>query len=160
MPDAVLRPTARVLLVDERDRTLLFRGLDDAEGATAFWFPPGGEVEPGETHEQAALRELHEETGLALATPGPHVFDRRHQIVLAGVPTIVEEVWFFARCRPFAIDTTGFTPLERATIPEHRWWSLSALERAEERLVPIDLAARVRSLLADGPPAPPLRLGV
>jgi 8-oxo-dGTP diphosphatase len=34
------------------------------------WSVPGGRVEPGETHAQAALREVREETGVAVALIG------------------------------------------------------------------------------------------
>ena len=34
------------------------------------WEMPGGRLEPGETHEQAALREFSEETGMALEPVG------------------------------------------------------------------------------------------
>ena len=37
----------------------------DYEGDWA-WCPPGGGLDPGETHAECARRELHEETGLAL----------------------------------------------------------------------------------------------
>lgn len=32
-----------------------------------FWLPPGGTPEPGETPEETARREFHEETGVAVA---------------------------------------------------------------------------------------------
>jgi ADP-ribose pyrophosphatase YjhB (NUDIX family) len=58
-----------VLLLDG-DRVLLVqRALPPAVGR---WTVPGGKVELGETLEEAALRELHEETGMR-ATLGPVV---------------------------------------------------------------------------------------
>ena len=60
----------------ERDGKLLF--LQRAAGAlVGFWGTPSGLAEHGETPEQAARRELHEETGLA--PPGP--------LTLVGVTT-------------------------------------------------------------------------
>jgi 8-oxo-dGTP pyrophosphatase MutT (NUDIX family) len=40
-----------------------------------IWLQPGGHIEPGETPEDAALREVYEETGLALTHPpdGPRL---------------------------------------------------------------------------------------
>jgi hypothetical protein len=40
-----LRPTARVLLLDDSDRLLLFRSVDD-DGAS-FWYPSVVESSPG-----------------------------------------------------------------------------------------------------------------
>lgn len=53
---------AGVLLIDERGWVLL--QLRDAHGSYPHrWGTVGGQVEPGETPEQAARRELAEETG-------------------------------------------------------------------------------------------------
>ncbi len=60
---AAAASSARVLLLDEADRLLLFSCRDESAGITR-WYAVGGGVRPGESHEQAALRELREETGL------------------------------------------------------------------------------------------------
>lgn len=55
-------PAACVVLIDDHNRLLLVkRGVAPKKG---MWCLPGGFVESGETPEQAAVRELHEETGL------------------------------------------------------------------------------------------------
>lgn len=55
-------PAACVVLVDERQRILLTRR--NVEPRKGFWCLPGGFIELGESPEQAAIRELEEETGL------------------------------------------------------------------------------------------------
>jgi ADP-ribose pyrophosphatase YjhB (NUDIX family)/RimJ/RimL family protein N-acetyltransferase len=58
--DVETRLGSYAVLIDERERILLALWN---EGPTPAWTLPGGGAEPGETSEQAAIREVLEETG-------------------------------------------------------------------------------------------------
>jgi 8-oxo-dGTP pyrophosphatase MutT (NUDIX family) len=62
------RPSSRLLVLDPTGCLLLFRFVHK-HGALAedtFWATPGGGLEPDETFAEAAIRELKEETGIAI----------------------------------------------------------------------------------------------
>ncbi|TDE86370.1 NUDIX domain-containing protein [Deinococcus sp. S9] len=58
-PRPLFAPGATVLVTDEAGRLLLLK-----HSGTGRWTLPGGALEPGESFEQCAARELFEETGL------------------------------------------------------------------------------------------------
>lgn len=57
--DLLLTPAAGVAIFDEAGRLLLGRHVHDD-----LWATPGGGVEPGESPLEAAVREVHEGTGI------------------------------------------------------------------------------------------------
>jgi 8-oxo-dGTP pyrophosphatase MutT (NUDIX family) len=154
-----VRHAVRVLMIDEAERVLLARAVH-AETGGAFWFPPGGGLEPGEDVVAAAAREVAEETGLVPLALGPELWRRRHVFTWRGVEYDQRERWFLARVASFAPSGTGMTDAEREDLREWRWWSVAELEATRDELVPRDLAARVAALLADGPPDEVVDIGV
>ena len=76
-----VRHAARVVLLDETGRVLLARF--EYRGK-AWWLAPGGGLEPAETHEEAARREVGEETGLDLKSLGPSIWTREHVFRFEG----------------------------------------------------------------------------
>ncbi|MGO8959969.1 MAG: NUDIX hydrolase [Streptosporangiaceae bacterium] len=58
-------PCVGAIINDESGRLLLIlRGHEPGKG---LWSVPGGRIEPGETDQQAVVREVREETGLEVA---------------------------------------------------------------------------------------------
>lgn len=138
------RLAARVLLVDADDRVLLFRGCDpDRPEQGSWWFTPGGGVDPGETTLQAAVRELREETGLALPPDalGEVVHVDRAEFALAGTSYRQTGEFFLARIDRHAVDTAGFSDFEQTFVLEHRWWTPQELAATTDRVFPPGLPA-------------------
>ena len=127
------RATSRVLLIDPDDRVLMFLQYGKDRAVAPRWITPGGGVDPGETHDIAAIREVQEETGLALdAVPAPfldvdfapdqrwHPYDTGHW------------AWYLVPVAAFEPDRAGWTEEEVADVVEWRWFTADEL-RAEHR---------------------------
>ena len=158
--DFQIRYTVRVLLVDQLDRLLLFQGLDPANPNSTFWFSVGGGIEEGETREQAAIREVKEETGLLDFELGPHVWNREAKYIFDSVKIHAIETWFFSRVKKFEIDISGFSEIEREFIIKYRWWSPSELSTTHENLTPRHLSTLFKDLLLNNFPKVPIDLEI
>jgi 8-oxo-dGTP pyrophosphatase MutT (NUDIX family) len=135
LPARRIRRAARILLMDEQDRLLLIRFAPPDR--RAFWCGVGGECDPGEDFDAAAVRELCEETGLRVASCGLEVACRAEDFVtLEGEPVTSDERFFRVRTRCFKPDTSGHTAIERELIKEFRWFTREELAEWHEPVFP------------------------
>ena len=129
------------------------------------WFTPGGGVHRGETTAQAGVRELFEETAIAVtedelgpvvATSVGHWYARE-----SGTHYLGAHSFFFVRVSSAKFSTDGQEDLERSVITGHHWWTVPELRATNERTGPpaLDLASLMDRLLAGDIPDRPLRLG-
>jgi 8-oxo-dGTP pyrophosphatase MutT (NUDIX family) len=148
------RDAARILLLDADHQVLLVAHAADRQ--RQVWTAPGGGLEPGEDHHEAARRELVEELGLHLPI-GPWVWSRRARFTFRGVWIDQRERWYLARTDDdFRADDA---PLDDIGAVVARWWSLPALRSTSADLAPGALADHLEVLLRDGPPATPIEVG-
>lgn len=146
------REAARVILIDETGRTLLFRGLDPTDPAAgSWWFTPGGGCEGSESREQTARREVFEETGLEVTEMSGPVFQREFDIVFVGEPIHQVEEYFVAHVPAFEPRSIGWTELERNSFLGHRWWSVDDIDASTEIIYPTNLAELLREHSAPDP---------
>jgi 8-oxo-dGTP pyrophosphatase MutT (NUDIX family) len=147
------RQVVRVVLLDALERVLLFhtRDLSEPEQGT-WWELPGGGLEPGESHDEAAIRELEEEAGIflepsQLRAPG---WRRSATFTYRGTRRINHEQVLGARLRVAGpdIDGRGRVDFENDDYFAFRWWPVAELMASRERFYPGRLPELLEKFLA------------
>lgn len=171
--DSPIRQAARVLLLDRDGRALLFRFVDPVNGSP-FWITPGGGLDEGETFEDAAKRELREETGIVLGDQrtaadkpaeacmlGPCVWTRTIDIRYRHKRFRQHERYFPLQLNTSqpSIDTAGMLDYEVTDLHEHRWWSAADIAASDHRFAPSRLATLIPELLHRGNTGAPIDVG-
>ncbi len=124
-----------------------------------WWADPGGGLDDGETPEQAARREIAEETGYVLGQLGPWVWAREHGFRFEGRLYRQVERYFVAHVPAFDPLLQELGTEEAKAFAGLRWWTPAELDEAEEEFAPADLPALVRALVENGPPERPIEVG-
>jgi 8-oxo-dGTP pyrophosphatase MutT (NUDIX family) len=153
------RNAARVVLVAD-GRVLLQHGFDPGRPeAGTWWITPGGGVNEGESVEEAAVREVLEETGLHLspAQLGPVMATRVAYFDFDGRRFRQSESFFAVHVETFTPEHHGWDEVEQRALLDHRWWSVAELRATDETVYPSELADVVQAVI-DGTLSRPIRL--
>lgn len=143
------RPTARVLLVNELEQVFLINTHFDPElGLEPRWLTPGGGIDAGESVQEAAVRELLEETGIKINEEelGPVFWETSGRWDWAdGIhfQTYTDTI-FKLQVQDFELDNSLWTADEHRDILEARWWNVSELVASGVRVGPHGLADHLR----------------
>lgn len=160
------RNSVRVLLFNQEGALLLMHA-DDPRTTTLegtylgpFWFPIGGGIESGESVQQAALREVNEETGLAPEDIelGPVVWQGAYDFILSGVPTHAKQLFIVAKTDKNAVTLSQLTTEEKKIIKKIAWFTWEQIKNSKEIIYPIGLAELIAPLIAGNYPAEPLEI--
>ena len=142
------RLTSRVLLFDRDDRILLFLTKAPDTSGIARWLTPGGGVDPGESHADAAVRELFEETGLTGVDLGEPVWAHDFTVEWDDADHDTGHAEFYtAVVDQFEPSNSNWTEDEHVDVLEHRWWTLAELLVTKDPYEPKELINLVRRSL-------------
>lgn len=155
--EPVLRHAARVILLDGEDRVLLAKWR--LHSGDHLWVTPGGGLGAGESHREAALRELGEEVGLRGIPLGPCVWLREHVFEWNGRAYRQRERFYLVRVDAHQVDRSGNDSQELQVLEEFRWWTLRELDASAETFAPRRFAFFLAPLLAGAIPSHPVDVG-
>ena len=158
-PFTLRREAARVVLLDRDGRVLLIEAHDPADRTKPPWWEiPGGGIDPSESSDEAARRELEEETGITDAEIGPCVWVQHSVFSFGGFNFDQHERIHVAWCELVDLADVrprGLEALEVLAFGAPRWWPLDELLGSEARVLPHRLREFLPDLVAGTVPDQP-----
>lgn len=135
------RRVSRVILLDQHDHIfLLLTASPLLQTPVVRWITPGGGLEEHESHSEGAIRELYEETGLAVESLHGPVFTLHGESRFydGHVQTTYSE-YFVVRTERFDPDTSNWMENEYVDITGLNWFSRDEISGLAEGYWPPNL---------------------
>ena len=146
-----MRLSAKGFVVDDdASRLLLLECTDPARPEVRWWELPGGGVEPGESEVDALVREVLEETGIAVEREdvGPLVWTQESTFLHRGERRFSRCHGRVVRVREGALADLTLTDDEKGTILGQRWWTPQELAESDARFFPRNVPTLMAQVLA------------
>ena len=157
-----VRQSSRLIILDSKDRLLLMQiKLDKPADPSApitkpYWVTLGGGVNSNESLEEAAARELDEETGIKNVKIGPKIWHGQWR----GTNRINDETYFLIKL-PYVggvLDHSGFEEEEKKVIKKMKWWEIDELKESNEIFIPQQLSSYLTNILKGEIPSTPVEI--
>jgi len=159
-----IRNSVRILLINQ-DKEICLMCIEtpkstskNGECLDRFWCTIGGEINFDESLEDAAIRELKEETGLNLddVTFGPEIWLEEFDMMLSGKLTRMNQRFIIAHTSNKQITTKYLTPEEQEVVKEVKWFGLADILNSKEVIYPILLQNYLPDVLEGKYPIEPI----
>ena len=152
--EPIHRVSARVLPVSPDGEVLLLQDVDPVEPDVPRWGTIGGACDPGETLQEAAVREMFEETGLVVdaADLTPSFHRSTHDFAWNGVAYRGDNTFFAVPlARDVEVSFDHLEPDEVDTVLAWRWWTPEDVEAAGGMIhpdLPMIMSAAIEAVRA------------
>lgn len=127
-----------------------------AGGGEPFWALPGGGVQDGESYEDAAKRELREETGIVIDAVDCWLWSRDKLLQVRGVEMLFRERYYLVRVsESMEMSREHLVGDEAAALLDVRWLTIDELEHLDDPVSPSGLGVLLSGEIRGGwPPVP------
>ena len=161
-----IRNSVKVLLLNDQNELLLLL-VDDPKTITVkgkyhgkFWFPTGGEIKPHESIQEAAFREIYEETGIEKKeiNLGPIVWFGEFDLILNGILTHLKQRFIVAKTKQKNVSLSNLTKWEKNVVKKIAWFSLEKIKNSDEIIYPVILPDYLPDILSENYPKKPIEI--